>query len=590
MNISVVIPHITQRPEQLAMLNECLDSFKRWHPDFLGKIIIVDDSSKAPFSDQLKSLCESSGYDYLYNSVNSGFSVTVNKGINRALDIYGADVCLVVNNDVVFTKEVISAVKSSFEMNERVGIVGALLFYPHGTIQHGGVARVGNGFTHRGWHQPIESMPSLREKEYLVAVTGAVFGMRKEMIKEIGAFREDYFIACEDVEICYRAWTANWRVLYNPEIEAIHKEGGTRGRTDSEKKAKYRFWYHKEMETYSKFMKELVRFNQAEINGKVMSSNKELPKQAVKKSDFIEFDKVLPPTVAREKNMSEKVVVFRRTGALGDVLMTTPVIREYKERNPNSKIVFLTAIPTVLCNNSDIDVIAHPTTKVSSLNASEIYDFDLAYEKNPKCNVIDAYSRVVFGKEIEDKSLRLVSLDEDFSSAMKKIPYETLPEKLAVVHMGVSWASRTWPRSKWIETITRLTSGGYTVLVIGSGSDYRPDVLPRVIDAVGKFSIFEIREVLKRSSVFVGIDSGMFHVAQTTEVPIVGMFTVANPSYRIAQRNGDTIALIPRSDCKFCLHDQNPPVTFVSCRFGTNHCLGEIDVDSVIEACERVSR
>lgn len=54
-------------------------------------------------------------------------------------------------------------------------------------------------------------------------IQGAFFMMRREAIDEVGLFADATQFGFEDVDWCFRAWQKNWRILYNPEVNVIHK-------------------------------------------------------------------------------------------------------------------------------------------------------------------------------------------------------------------------------------------------------------------------------------------------------------------------------------------------------------------------------
>jgi len=47
------------------------------------------------------------------------------------------------------------------------------------------------------------------------------------MLEEIGLFDEDFFAYYEDVDICFRAQLAGWKVRYTPDAVAHHKVGAS---------------------------------------------------------------------------------------------------------------------------------------------------------------------------------------------------------------------------------------------------------------------------------------------------------------------------------------------------------------------------
>jgi N-acetylglucosaminyl-diphospho-decaprenol L-rhamnosyltransferase len=72
----------------------------------------------------------------------------------------------------------------------------------------------GFGFDHR----------SRREAEFLV---GAVLLVRRQVLDELGGFDERFFMFNEEVDLCYRARSAGWSVLFCPDAEFVHVGGAS---------------------------------------------------------------------------------------------------------------------------------------------------------------------------------------------------------------------------------------------------------------------------------------------------------------------------------------------------------------------------
>jgi GT2 family glycosyltransferase/ADP-heptose:LPS heptosyltransferase len=602
MKFSFVIPsicHGERAQETFRMLfQDCISTLVALNGSD-HEIILVDDGSPQRMQSQIAQECIRRGVKLLINQENQGFPRTVNKGMRAAT----GDIVVLVNNDIKFTHNVVEPFKKAFAVNQKIGIVGSLLYYPNNTIQHGGIIALGPGqFTHRAWHKTYETSPEVQKDEYLIAVTGALFGIRREMIEEVGYLNEEYFLACDDTEYCIRAWEKDWRIFYSPQVQAIHAEGVTRGDNDRNKLLINRHWYIKERETFGKFQKDIQNKFLGQWNGlleKVHFANREMiggvtPKSigSCEKKHYgkgLVLSDITQPIGAKA---SGKILAVRRTGALGDVILTTGIVAKLKQMNPGDDIWFITVVPEVFKNNPhitkvvrNIEAIQHPVDR--------LIDLDMAYEMEPKRHMIEAYSRVAFpDQEPSSRYLpEMYSTDHDAKSLSAKIPSVKIGhDKIAVVHCAVGWPSRTFQRSKWNEVTKKLTVMGYKSLVIGRGGDYRSDLYGGVVNLVDHLTIHEVRELMKRASVFVGMDSGMMHIAMTTNIPTVGIFTVANPDFRIVERQAKTIALIPKVHCRYCLHEQTPPVTFVKCKYGTNPCLDDFSSDAIVDAVNEVSR
>lgn len=217
---------------------KCLETLFRTEPGDDWFAVVVNDGARAPAPEAIRRQFEgNSRVEVILKPRNEGFSKTCNAGIRRAIERGAARVVLV-NDDIEFTQPVIPALDRAFSSGGRVGVVGAKLLYPDGTLQHAGMARSGRLIGHRYYQMPGSHPPANEPKEG--AVTGALIAMSSDLVAQIGGLDEGYFMTCEDTDYCVSATRAGWKVIYWPEFTAIHAEGATRGRTNREKSAKYR--------------------------------------------------------------------------------------------------------------------------------------------------------------------------------------------------------------------------------------------------------------------------------------------------------------------------------------------------------------
>lgn len=241
--ISIVIPTINH----VDLVKQCATSIINSVTRTPFEIIVVDDGSPPPIQQQLKIFAEEVGIVFIPKPANEGFSCTVNIGISAAR---GEHVILV-NNDIIFHMSGwLENMLEVLESDPTIGIVGARLLYPDQTIQHAGVFPANNRFfEHRFRGFPADYPPALAVENFH-AVTGALMLINRKLIEEIGPFSEEYFIAFEDIDFCYRAKQQGWRIVYCGTATAIHLEGKTRGTRLSNKN---RFWRAKELEARRKF-------------------------------------------------------------------------------------------------------------------------------------------------------------------------------------------------------------------------------------------------------------------------------------------------------------------------------------------------
>ncbi len=112
-----------------------------------------------------------------------------------------------------------------------VGIVGAKLLYPDGTIQHAGIAvrdREGEPWPfHQYLCHPADARHVNRRRD-LQMVTGACLLIRRDLARELGGFDEAFWNGHEDMDLCLRARALGYRVVYEPRAVVTHLESRTK--------------------------------------------------------------------------------------------------------------------------------------------------------------------------------------------------------------------------------------------------------------------------------------------------------------------------------------------------------------------------
>jgi GT2 family glycosyltransferase len=238
--VSFIIPSFNQ----VELVKQCVKSLKETVTNVPYEIIIVDDGSKNEIQQQLKQWGNKENLHIILKPQNSGFSCTVNEGLKYACGKY----IVLVNNDIIFhDNNWLSQMIQTIQSSPNIGIVGGRLLYPDNTIQHGGMCRVNNYFTHKFRYYPAD-FPEAQKIEDNCTVTGALFMIHHNVINDIGYFSEDYFTGYEDLDYCFRARLKGWRVVYCGKACAIHLEGKTRGA-----KVRTSYYANKELEARRQF-------------------------------------------------------------------------------------------------------------------------------------------------------------------------------------------------------------------------------------------------------------------------------------------------------------------------------------------------
>ena len=145
-----------------------------------------------------------------------------------------------INNDVEVISEDWLSEMVSHAVRPEVGAVGARLWYPNDTLQHGGVILgLGGVASHAHRHLPRHQRGYFGRASLIQsfsAVTAACLLVRKEVYEEVGGFDEQLAVAFNDVDFCLRVHEAGYRNVWTPYAELYHHESATRGYDDTSEK------------------------------------------------------------------------------------------------------------------------------------------------------------------------------------------------------------------------------------------------------------------------------------------------------------------------------------------------------------------
>jgi ADP-heptose:LPS heptosyltransferase len=114
-------------------------------------------------------------------------------------------------------------------------------------------------------------------------------------------------------------------------------------------------------------------------------------------------------------------------------------------------------------------------------------------------------------------------------------------EKYAVIHPVNSWPNRTWSQDNWMNLCEELIKMGYTVVAVGKDSSetgffnvQKPvhEMGNNIINLMNQTSISETWHLINDAAVVITMDSGILHLAGTTETPILELGSPINPEFR----------------------------------------------------------
>lgn len=333
-----------------------------------------------------------------------------------------------------------------------------------------------------------------------------------------------------------------------------------------------------------------------------------------------------------------------RFSSIGDIVLTTPVIRCLKKQLPDAEVHFLTkdSFRSVVEHNPYIDklhVLAHSWELMMHELVEENYDYIIDLHHNvktlrlkkalgkksfsfyklniekyiytsiklnilPKVHIVDRYLATTrsFGVKNDDDGLDYFISSKD-ETKKQDIPASHHAGYIACV-IGAAHSTKRWPVHKWKAFAAKMN---HPIILLGGKEDAAngneiASVEPvKVYNACGKFSINESADLVKKAKIVVTNDTGLMHIAAAYRKPIVSLWGNTVPSFGMYPYYGKNYLLnyggtatvgpevqpydifqVNKLWCRPC-----SKIGYAKCPLGHFKCMEKIEVTDVITAVKK---
>lgn len=232
--IGIVICNYNKKQFILPCIQSVLDSSMQ---DF--DVYVVDNASTDGSADAVEA-AYGDRVILIRNTENLGGSGGFNTGL-RAARQQGYPYYMCVDNDIVMDEHNVAQLYQFLENHEDVGIVGSKICrmqHPE-RLQELGASLDFEKCTHVPFykdHLDNEEIPETQDCDYVPACSLMI---RDEVIDRIGLLPEENFIYWDDMEWCYKAKLAGYRVAAYRQAKVLHDMGTNSGDTYF---STYYFW------------------------------------------------------------------------------------------------------------------------------------------------------------------------------------------------------------------------------------------------------------------------------------------------------------------------------------------------------------
>ncbi len=291
----------------------------------------------------------------------------------------------------------------------------------------------------------------------------------------------------------------------------------------------------------------------------------------------------------------QKILVVRLS-SLGDILLTTPLIRSLKKSNPNLEIHFLLReeYQDVLINNPNISKLITIKREGSS-SATEVilsqnkYDFVIDLQNNlrsrsltnnlncPKVRfrklswqkfllvkfkinklseappIPKRYAAVIDNFELDDEGIDFFTNNKTSEKLIGK-------SNIIGVCPGSRHYTKMWPKEYYIELGKKLVESGFNVVLFGGKDDIEicKEISSSVLRCTNLCNDNEILQTavdMKLCKTIVCNDSGLMHTACAVKVPVIAIFGSTVKEFGFTPYRSKNLILENKSlTCRPCSH------------------------------------
>jgi heptosyltransferase-2 len=290
-----------------------------------------------------------------------------------------------------------------------------------------------------------------------------------------------------------------------------------------------------------------------------------------------------------------KNILIVRLSSMGDILLTTPLIRSIKKQTPNTQIDFVIKteffdvlkhnpylnniykyskhtsqknelINSLKANRYEIvidlqnnlrsrEIIRHLDCKIQRFKKNSINKFLLVHFKINKLK--DAHQIPVryaetAGVELDSEGLDFFTLNEPDSKLMTN-------EKFIGLSPGAKHFTKRWPKEYFIELGKKLESAGYKVALFGGQDETEvTNVIANHLSIALNFcneNILQTAANMKMCKVIYTNDSGAMHLASAMKVPVIAFFGSTVREFGFFPYKAKSIELENKNlSCRPCTH------------------------------------
>jgi heptosyltransferase-2 len=328
-------------------------------------------------------------------------------------------------------------------------------------------------------------------------------------------------------------------------------------------------------------------------------------------------------------------VLAVRFSSIGDVLLTTPLLRAIRQRHPGARITVLTkqANAPLLSHNPHVerviglqhgDSVAGVRAELRSARYTHLLDLHdsirtrilralvpgrwRSYPKHRLARALLIYTKRNRYRDRRPVAERYFAAARDLDVVPDGAPPEFFlaPEAerqvddwlalfglgsarpLLAMAPGAAHATKRWPLEHWRRLVQKFVNENFSVVIVGGpedaplGAALTEGAERRVANAAGIFGLQGTGAVLRRAAALVSGDTGVMHMATAVGTPVVALFGPTVEAFGFFPYTRRASVLELDLSCRPCSSKGGP-----RCPLGHHRCLIGIEPEAVYAALRR---
>ncbi|MBV9733289.1 MAG: glycosyltransferase family 9 protein [Verrucomicrobia bacterium] len=273
-------------------------------------------------------------------------------------------------------------------------------------------------------------------------------------------------------------------------------------------------------------------------------------------------------------------IVVLRGGALGDIVLTLPILQALRDFYPDCFVTLVAPYPQAILaryhtdrvldlNSARLLGLFKPGASLqdeareclrADLILSYLSDPDRMIEKKLTSSDTTKFFQAPFKLDLERRPA-VEQLAQPLAilgiTSIDPVPRLTVSPPIRsmnrlAIHPGSGSRNKNWPLAHWSELLRELMPSFDEILLISGEADTEISEAVRTLIPATKVrlcanrSLWDLVSELSQATLFIGHDSGVTHVAAATGVPTVALFGPTDPT--IWAPNGDHVIVVTSPD------------------------------------------